>query len=71
MSKNKKQEIINKNQLHKNDTGSNQVQDALLQTEIENLSRHLKKNMKDVVSRRILLKKVAKRKKITKQLNKV
>lgn len=64
-----KKEIIIKNQKHKTDTGSDYVQAALLTKCIEMLSKHLKNNLKDIVCRRILLKKVAKLKKIKKRLS--
>lgn len=49
--------------IHDNDTGSAQVQVALLSREIDELSRHLKTHRKDNHSRRGLLKMVSKRKK--------
>lgn len=56
-----KSEIINKNQLHEGDTGSPEVQIALLTERINNLNEHLKVNKKDHHSRRGLLKMVGKR----------
>ena len=64
----KKAKLIHKIQLHKNDTGSSQVQIALLTEKIKALSRHLKKHPKDNHSRRGLLKMVAKRKKLVEYL---
>ena len=49
--------------LHDSDTGSPEVQIALLTEEIERLVLHLKKHPKDVHSKRGLLKMVAKRRK--------
>ena len=46
------------------DTGSPEVQIALFSEEIERLAKHLKKHVKDVSSRRGLLKMVAKRKRM-------
>ena len=53
---------------HKEDTGSEEVQIALLTEEIKKLLLHLKKHKKDVHSRRGLLKMVAKRRKLLKYL---
>ncbi len=49
---------------HEKDTGSEEVQIALLTEEIKRLLSHLKKHKKDIHSRRGLLKMVAKRKKL-------
>ena len=57
-----KEKIITEYKLHKLDTGSSEVQIALLSEEIKRLISHLKKHQKDVHSRRGLLKMVAKRK---------
>lgn len=51
-------------QSHETDTGSAQVQVALLTRQIKELSSHLKKNPKDNSSRRGLLKMVSKRRKL-------
>jgi small subunit ribosomal protein S15 len=59
-----KAKIIEKYKLHGADTGSPEVQIALLTEEIERLLLHLKKHQKDVHSKRGLLKMVAKRKKL-------
>lgn len=59
-----KTEIIKKYKLHQLDTGSPEVQIALLCEEIKRLLSHLKKNPKDVHSRRGLLKMVARRRKL-------
>lgn len=53
--------IIEKYKLHKADTGSPEVQIALLTEEIDRLLLHLKKHPKDFHSKRGLLKMVAKR----------
>ena len=57
-----KQAIIKKFQLSENDTGSVQVQVALLTERINHLTEHLKTNKKDNHSRRGLLMMVGKRK---------
>jgi small subunit ribosomal protein S15 len=55
----KKQTIIKKHQIHDKDTGSPEVQIAMLSKKIDELSSHLKKHKKDSHSRRGLLKMVA------------
>ncbi len=57
----KKEALIKKNRVHDKDTGSSVVQIALLNEQIAELTKHLKKNQKDEHSRRGLLKMVAKR----------
>jgi small subunit ribosomal protein S15 len=57
-------------QLHKNDTGSADVQIALLTRRIEHLTGHLKGNAKDHSSRRGLLKMVAQRRSLLDYLSK-
>ncbi len=64
LDKKKKQRIIEKFQTHKNDTGSTEVQVAILTEEIKELTKHLKENKKDFSSRRGLLAKVALRHKL-------
>ena len=66
----KKQDIIKKFQLHKDDTGSSEVQIAILTAEIEELSEHLKKHYHDFSSRRGLLKKISQRRRLIKYLAK-
>ncbi len=56
-----KQEIIDKYKLHEGDTGSPEVQIALLTARINHLNEHLKINKKDHHSRRGLLKMVGQR----------
>ncbi|HEY9827006.1 MAG TPA: 30S ribosomal protein S15 [Stenomitos sp.] len=58
----KKQEIINAYQVHPTDTGSSDVQVAMLTERISRLSDHLKTNKKDHSSRRGLLKLIGQRK---------
>lgn len=61
MSKERKLEIINEFKVHENDTGSPEVQIAILTDEINNLNDHLRVHKKDHHSRRGLLKMVGKR----------
>jgi small subunit ribosomal protein S15 len=56
-----KQEILGEYKLHKGDTGSPEVQIALLSKRIEQLTEHLRSHKKDHASRRGLLKMVGKR----------
>src|SRR3989339_501504 len=65
-----KQKIISKFKVHDNDTGSTQVQIAILTEEIKEISEHLKKHKHDHSSRRGLLKKVGERRKLLKYLQK-
>ena len=62
--------IIKKYKLHEKDTGSSEVQIALLSEEIKQLLSHLKKHHKDFHSKRGLLKMVAQRRKFLKYLKK-
>ena len=64
----KKQKIIQKFKTHSNDTGSPQVQIAILSEEIDELAGHLKTHKKDFSSRRGLLKKVSERRKLFRYL---
>ena len=57
----KKQTVIKKSQIHDKDTGSSEVQVAILSTQIDELAKHLKKHKKDNHSRRGLIKMVADR----------
>ncbi len=57
----KKQEIIKEFATHEGDTGSPEVQVAILTYRINDLNEHLKVNQKDFHSRRGLLKMVGKR----------
>ncbi len=59
--KNKKQTIMNEYQIHEKDTGSPEVQIAILTTRINELNEHLKIHKRDFHSRRGLLKMVGKR----------
>lgn len=66
----KKKKIIEEYKVHEKDTGSADVQVAILSEQIKQLTGHLKKHPKDVHSRYGLLKMVAKRKKFLDYLNK-
>jgi len=59
-----KAKLIEEHRTHEKDTGSPESQIALFSSEIEALSRHLKKHTKDNSSRVGLLKMVAKRKRL-------
>ena len=70
LDKKNKEKIIKKFQTHPSDTGSPQVQIAILTAEIEELTNHLKKHKHDFSSRRGLLKKVSERRRLLKYLQK-
>ena len=59
-----KQQILSSNQLHKTDTGSPEVQIALLSSRIGMLTEHFKTHKKDHGSRKGLLTLVAKRRRL-------
>lgn len=62
--KERKKEIILKHRLHDTDTGSPEVQTALLSQRIDHLTEHLKKHKKDFHTRRGLLKLVGQRRRV-------
>lgn len=64
----KKSSIIKEYKTHENDTGSAEVQIAVLTEQIKELTSHLKKHPKDNHSRRGLLGMVSKRKKLLEYL---
>lgn len=66
----KKQEIIKNYQIHENDTGSPEVQIAILTERINYLNEHLKINSRDHHSRRGLLKMVGQRRSLLEYLKK-
>lgn len=70
ISKERKAEIINEFKVHENDTGSPEVQIAILTDEINNLNEHLREHKKDHHSRRGLLKMVGKRRNLLNYLRK-
>jgi len=61
LTKQEKKEIIDDFEVHKGDTGSPEVQIALLTKKINDLTGHLKTHRKDHASRRGLLKMVGNR----------
>lgn len=70
LTKAKKTKIIKEAKVHDKDTGSSQVQISLISKRIEDLAKHLKKNLKDNHSRRGLLQLVADRQTHMKYLQK-
>lgn len=60
-TKEKKKELVDQYQKHKKDTGSPEVQVAILSEKINNLTGHLNTNPKDYQSQRGLLMMVGKR----------
>ncbi len=64
LSSNEKKDIIEKFGQGKNDTGSPEVQIALLAYQVQKLTEHLKAHKKDDHSRRGLLSMVAKRRRL-------
>lgn len=71
LSTDQKQDIIKQFQTAEGDTGSPEVQIALLSHKINRLSEHLKAHAHDVHSRRGLLSMIAKRRRIINFLEKV
>lgn len=61
ISQERKQELINEFKTHENDTGSPEVQVAILTEQINTLNEHLREHKKDHHSRRGLMKMVGKR----------
>jgi len=59
-----KQKIIDSHQIHPTDTGSVELQVAMLSERITKLSDHLQKNNQDYASRQGLLKMIGKRKRL-------
>lgn len=70
LSTDKKQDIIAHFKLHDKDTGSPEVQIALLTQRINELTLHMQKHKKDVHSRYGLLKLVGKRRRLLNYLTK-
>ena len=70
MLKEQKQQIITENAMHEGDTGSPEVQIAILTARINHLNEHLKLNNNDRHSRRGLLKMVGKRRNLLGYLQK-
>ncbi|MBD3221000.1 30S ribosomal protein S15 [bacterium] len=70
LSKDQKDQVIAKHKKHDNDSGSPEVQIALLTERINTLSDHFKAHAKDHHSRRGLLKMVGRRKRLLNYLKK-
>jgi small subunit ribosomal protein S15 len=70
ITKEKIQEIIKKFGKHEKDTGSPEVQIAILTEEILNLQKHLSQNKQDKNSKRGLILKVSQRRKLLNYLKK-
>ncbi|MBT4856603.1 30S ribosomal protein S15 [Candidatus Uhrbacteria bacterium] len=68
LKKNKKQKLIDKFKTHDTDTGSPQVQIAILTEEVKELTKHLREHKKDFSSRRGLVKKVTERRRLMRYL---
>jgi small subunit ribosomal protein S15 len=64
LAKDAKEKIIKKFKQHEGDTGSPEVQIAILTHEVSQLTDHLKTHKKDFSSRRGLLKKVGQRRRL-------
>jgi small subunit ribosomal protein S15 len=64
VAKERKAEIIAERRIHEKDTGSPEVQIAILTEDINSLTEHLKTHSKDYHSRRGLLKKVGRRRRL-------
>lgn len=64
LTQQRKQELISEYQVHDTDTGSTEVQIAMLTERINRLSEHLRGNQKDFSSRRGLLKLIGQRKRL-------
>lgn len=70
MDQREKQQIIEQFRINEKDTGSVEVQVAILTARIKHLTEHLKANPKDFHSRRGLMKMVGRRRKFLKYLRK-
>jgi len=68
LDKKQKEKIIEKYKTHESDTGSPQVQIAILTAEIKDLTEHLIGHKKDFSSRKGLLRKVSERRRLLKYL---
>ena len=68
--KGKKAKLIDEFKIHESDTGSAEVQIAILTSEVNQLTSHLKTHKKDFSSRRGLLRKIGQRRRLLKFLEK-
>ena len=71
LTKEEKQDIITKFAQAKGDTGSPEIQIAILTEQIKRLSEHLKVHRKDIVSRRGLLQMVGNRRRMIEYLKSI
>jgi small subunit ribosomal protein S15 len=70
LAKEKKQEVISQHHRAEGDTGSPEVQVALLTSRIEQMTTHLQKHTKDHASRRGLLQMVGRRRRLLEYMRK-
>lgn len=70
LTKDKKTEVVNQHRIHDKDTGSPEVQIAILSKRIQDLAEHFDKHKKDHSSRRGLLKMVSQRRSLLNYLKK-
>jgi small subunit ribosomal protein S15 len=70
LEKEDKRKIVDEYKMHDSDTGSTEVQVALLSSEINYLTEHMKDHKKDHHSRRGLLMKVGQRRRLLNYLKK-
>ncbi|MBU1148857.1 30S ribosomal protein S15 [Patescibacteria group bacterium] len=68
--RNKKAKLIEEFKIHESDTGSAEVQIAILSNEVGQLTGHLKTHKKDFSSRKGLLRKIGQRRRLLKFLEK-
>jgi small subunit ribosomal protein S15 len=71
ITREKKQQLISENKRHEKDSGSPEVQVAVLSKDIDELTEHLQRHPKDYSSRRGLLTKVNRRNKLMRYLRRV
>lgn len=69
LTKEEKQEIIKKFSQAKDDTGSPEIQIAILSKEVEKLQQHLTENKHDSPAKRGILTKIAKRRRLLRYLS--
>ena len=69
LTQKRKQELISEYQVHETDTGSAELQVAMLTERINQLTQHLKQNDKDHSSRRGLLKMIGRRRRLLSYVN--
>ena len=69
LTQKRKQELITEYQVHETDTGSADLQVAMLTARINQLTEHLKNNDKDHSSRRGLLKMIGRRRRLLSYIN--